>query len=775
MAQFGIGQAVRRVEDPRLLSGQGNYLDDVNLARQAHAVVLRSPVAHARIRGIDTTAALESPGVLAIYTGADIESDDIVQHLDTPGASAVAPAPIVVPPRELLASDTVRFVGDNLAFVVAETVAQARDAADLIIVDYEDLPVVTDPEAAIEEGAPRIWEDAVDNVSCTWTKGDEAGVDEAFAKAHHITTVRLINNRLVVNAMETRGALGDYDPGLGKYTLYATTQGTNLARNWLAPSLKVPISDLRVITPDVGGGFGMKVMVYPEYVLVCWAARRLGRPVKWIGDRSDAFLSDSHSRDHVTTVELALDENAKFLGIRADTIANMGGCLSTMAPLVPTAAGSNLYTGLYTMPVAHVRVRLVFTNTVPVDAYRGAGRPEVAYALERVVDAAAREMGLSPDEIRRRNFVPKDALPYDTCMDESIDSGDFEMVMQASMDRAQWDQSESRKKEARDNRKLRGVGMATYVEACGGGADELAELRVDADGRLAVLVGSQNNGQGHLTAYAQIINETMGLDPARVRLVQGDTDLIPYGRGTGYSRSIPVGGSAVKGAAQKVVERCKKIAAHLLETAEADIEIEDGRYVVAGTDRSVTFEEIAGKAYTQGVLPEELGFGIAERHEFDPPGLTYPNGCHIAEIEIDQDTGAIEIVNYTVADDLGKVINPLLLAGQVHGGCVQGIGQAMLEGAVYDEESGQLLTGSYMDYTMPRADDVPYIDFEYHEIPCQNNALGIKGAGEAGCIGSPPAIINAIVDALSDYGVDHVDMPATREKLWRMIHNGGAA
>ena len=775
MAQFGIGQAVRRLEDPRLLAGQGNFLDDVNLPRQAHAIVLRSPVAHARICSIDTSAAQQSPGVLAVYTGADVTADDSIQNLDVPGAGVVAPAPIVVPPRELLVTDTVRYVGDYVAFVVAETVAQARDAADLVVVDYEDLPAVTDPEAALEEGAPRIWEDAPGNLSCTWTKGDEDGTTAAFAEAHHITKVRLINNRIVVNSMETRGALGDFDPGMGKYTLYASTQGSNLARNWLAPALKVPISDLRVITPDVGGGFGMKVMVYPEYILVCWAARLLGRPVKWISDRSDAFLSDVHARDHVTTVELALDENAKFLGVRAHTIANMGGCLSTMAPMIPTAAGSNLYTGLYVMPVVHVRVRLVFTNTVPVDAYRGAGRPEVAYALERVVDVAAREMGLTSDEVRRRNFVPKSAFPYETCMGEKIDSGDFVTVMQASMERADWAGACSRKQAAKAGRKLRGVGMATYVEACGGGADELAELRVDADGRVSVLVGSQTNGQGHLTAYAQIINETMGLDPARVRLVQGDTDLIPYGRGTGYSRSVPIGGSAVKGAAMKVVERCRKIAAHLLETAEADIEVEDGKYLVVGTDRSVSFEEIVAQAYTQGALPEELGFGIAERHEFDPPGLTYPNGCHIAEIEIDQDTGTIDIVNYTIADDLGKVMNPLLLAGQVHGDCVQGIGQALLEGAVYDEESGQLVTGSYMDYTMPRADDVPFFDFQYHEIPCQNNALGIKGAGEAGAIGSPPAIINAIVDALSDYDVSHVDMPATREKVWRVIHSGGTA
>jgi carbon-monoxide dehydrogenase large subunit len=775
MAQFGIGQAVRRLEDPILLAGQGNFLDDVELARQAHAVVLRSPVAHARIRSIDTSAAEQSPGVLAVYTGADIEADDSVQHLDVPGAGAVAPAPIVVPPRRLLVSDTVRYVGDYVAFVVAESVAQARDAADLIMVDYEELPAVTDLEATLEDGAPRIWDDAPGNLSCTWTKGDKDGVDAAFANAHHITKVRLINNRVVVNSLETRGAIGDFDPGMGKYTLYATTQGTNLTRTWVAPALKVPLSDLRVITSDVGGGFGMKMMAYPEYVLVCWAARQLGRPVKWVGDRSDAFLSDAHARDHITTVELALDENAKFLGVRADTVANMGGCLSPLAPMIPTVAGSNLYTGLYIMPAVSVKVRLAFTNTVPVDAYRGAGRPEVAYAVERVVDAAARDMGITPDEIRRRNFVPNEALPYETCMGEKIDSGDFVAVMQASIDRADWAGADGRKKSAREHRKLRGIGMATYVEACGGGADELAELRVDADGRVTVLVGSQRNGQGHLTAYAQIINETMGLDPARVRLVQGDTDLIPYGRGTGYSRSIPVGGSAVKGAAMKVVERSKKIAAHLLETSVADIEVKDGKYTVAGTDRSVSFEEIAAQAYTQGALPEELGFGIAERHEFDPPGLTYPNGCHIAEIEIDQDTGAIEVVNYTIADDLGMVINPLLLAGQVHGGCAQGIGQALLERTVYDHDSGQLVTGSYMDYTMPRADDLPYFDFQYHEIPCQNNALGMKGAGEAGAIGSPPAIINAIVDALSDFGVSHVDMPATREKVWRIIHNGGTA
>jgi carbon-monoxide dehydrogenase large subunit len=773
MGQFGVGQPIRRLEDQRLLEGRGRYLDDVSLARQTYGVVLRAPVAHGKIRSIDTSAAEAAPGVLAVLTHADLEADG-VGEMTCPAAGVVAPAPIYVPPRPLLVKDRVHYVGDYVAFVVAESVDQARDAADLVIVDYEELPAVVDSEAAVAPGAPLVWEGAAGNVATEWTKGDRDAVDAAFERAAHVTSVRLVNNRVVCNSMETRGAIGEFDSGSGKYTLHATTQGANLTRNWMAGSiLKVPVSDLRVVTYDVGGGFGMKVMVYPEYGLVLWAARRLGRPVKWVSDRSDAFLSDVHGRDHVTMVELALDKDARFLAIRADTIANMGGCLSTMAPMIPTVAGSNLFTGLYRMPAVHVRVRCVFTNTVPVDAYRGAGRPEVAYAVERVVDAAARDLGLTPAELRRRNFVAPEELPYTTVMGEKLDSGDFIRVMDDSLGRSQWDGVTDRKADALAHNKLRGIGMATYVECCGGGADELAELRVDADGRVTLLVGSQHNGQGHLTSYAQIIHDQLGIDPSRIRLVQGDTDIIPYGRGTGYSRSVPVGGSAVRGAAIKVVERCKKIAAHLLETAEADIEVVDGTFVVAGTDRSLRFEEIVAKAYTQHALPPELGFGIAERHEFNPPGLTFPNGCHVCEVEIDRDTGVVEIVRYTVADDLGKILNPLLVAGQVHGGCVQGLGQALLERTVFDSASGQLVTGSYMDYTMPRADDIPHIDFAYHEIPCLNNPLGIKGAGEAGAIGSPPAVINAIVDALSDFGVSHVDMPATPERIWGII-NGAA-
>ena len=773
MGKFGIGQPVRRIEDQRLLRGHGRYNDDLNLPRQAYAAILRSPHAHAEIQNIDTADARSSPGVLGVLTHEDLIAAGL-GPLPCPGADKVAGAEVVTPMRPALTGDRVRYVGDYVALVVAETVDVARDAAEAIEVTYDALPFVTDTACAAQSGVPQIWPEAPGNVCVDWSKGDADGVDAAFSAADQIVRLRVINNRIVVNSMEPRGAIGEFDPGTGRYTLHAVNQIPHRIRRHLCDSvLNIPQSDLRIITPDVGGGFGMKNM-YPEHALVLWAAKKLGRPIKWSGDRSDAFISDTHARDHVTDVELALDDGGRFLAIRASTIADMGAYLSTFGPMIPTVTGSNLLVGIYEIPVAHVRVRCVFTNTVPVDAYRGAGRPEVCYALERTIDAAARQLGLSPADIRERNFIPPDAMPYETCMGEVYDSGDFSGNLTDALASADWDGFGARRAESESRGKLRGIGIATYIESCGGGTNEMAEIRVDADGCVALLIGSQNNGQGHPTAYAQIISQHVGIPLDRIRLVQGDTDVVAYGTGTGYSRSVTVGGVAVDRAAKRVAERCRLIAAHILEASEADIEIVDGTCIVRGTDRSVTFDEVAGRAYTQGGLSEELGFGIVERYEYMPPTLTFPNGCHVCEVEVDPGTGVVELLRYTVVDDLGKLINPMLVDGQVHGGIVQGVGQAMLENCAYDDESGQLLTGSFMDYCMPRADDLPSFDLAYNEIPCTTNPLGIKGAGEAGTIGSAPAVINAIVDALSAFGVEHIDMPATPQHVWRAIERAKA-
>ncbi len=768
MGKFGIGQPVRRIEDYRLLRGYGRYNDDINLPRQAYAAILRSPYAHADILGIDADRARSLPGVLGVFTHENLKRDGW-GPVPCPGADKVVGMRPVTPRRPALADGRVRYVGDSIALVVAESLDIARDAIDAIEVSYRELPVVTDTAAAIESNAPQVWPEAQGNVCVDWSKGDADAVEAAFANAHHVSRLQLVNSRIVVNSMEPRAAIGEFDSAAGRYTLHAGNQIPHRMRRYLCESvLHISESDLRIITPDVGGGFGMKNL-YPEHVLVLWAAKELGRPVKWRGDRSDAFVSDTHARDQVTDIELALDTNGHFLAIRASTVADMGAYLSTFGPMIPTVTGSNLLVGIYTIPVAQIRVRCVFTNTVPVDAYRGAGRPEVCYALERIIDMAARDLEISPAEIRKRNFIPVGSMPYETCLGEVYDSGDFNRNLIDVLKNADWNGFARRKAESDAHGNLRGIGLATYIESCGGGTNEMAEIRVDADGRIALLIGSQNNGQGHPTAYAQIVSEHLGLPLDRIRLVQGDTDAVAYGTGTGFSRSVTVGGVSVNGAAVRVADRCRAIAAHMLEAAVADVEVVDGRAVVRGTDRSVSFEEIAAQAYTQGGLPEEFGFGIAERHEYMPPGLTFPNGCHVCEVEVDPSTGVVEIIRYTVVDDLGKLINPMLVDGQVHGGIVQGVGQAMLENCAYDTESGQLLTGTFMDYTMPRADDIPSFDLAYNEIPCATNPLGIKGAGEAGTIGSAPALINAVVDALAGLGIRHVDMPATPSNVWRAI------
>jgi aerobic carbon-monoxide dehydrogenase large subunit len=776
MGQFGIGQAVPRVEDRRFLTGSGQYVGDIDLARQLHAYFLRSPHPHAVIRSIETSAAAAAPGVALVALGRDLVADGIGSlPCDIPLNNRDG-TPMKKPVRHALATDRVRYVGDGVAMVLAETLAQARDAAELIEVDYEPLPVVADTAGAVAADAPPVWPEVPGNLSLDWELGNAAAVEAAIARASHVTRVTLVNNRLVVNSMEPRGVLAAYDPGTERFTVWSSTQGSHTLRDWLARSiLHIAPERVRVITPDVGGGFGMKFFLYPEHVAVTWATRKVGRPVKWIGERSDAFLTDTHGRDHLTDVALALDAEGRFLALKVDTIANFGAYLSSFAPYIPTVAGNYMLGGLYRTPAIHSRVRCVFTNTVPVDAYRGAGRPEAAYVVERVVDAAARELGLPPDELRRRNFIPPEAMPYQTAAGATYDSGEFATLMEKAMQRAGWPEAAKRKMEARTRGKRRGLGMATYVEGCGGGGEDMAEVRVDPAGNVAISVGTQSNGQGHATAYAQLVSDRLGVPLERIRIHQGDTDRIAYGWGTGGSRSLPVGGHAVLAAADKVAAKARRIAAQLLEAADADIEFAEGRFTVVGTDKSIGFQDVAGAAYQAAKRPDgATDYGLSETAAYLPQGTTFPNGCHICEIELDPDTGWVDIVSYTIVDDFGAVVNPLLLRGQVHGGTAQGIGQALFERTVYDPETGQLLTGSLMDYRLPHAIDLPAIDLEFHNVPCKTNPMGIKGAGEAGAIGAPPAVINALVDALGEWGVKHIDMPATPERIWRAI-NGNSA
>ncbi|HTQ34302.1 MAG TPA: xanthine dehydrogenase family protein molybdopterin-binding subunit [Stellaceae bacterium] len=773
MTQFGIGQPIRRVEDRRFITGHGRYLDDISRPHQAHAVFLRSPHAHALIRAIDTDAAAAASGVVAVLTGADPATDGVGT---IPCVSGVAGA--VMPPRPAMVAERVRHVGDTVAMVVAETAAAARDALDLIAVDYEPLPATVDTVGALASGQPQVWDDAKRNLCFAWEVGDGAAVDRAAALAKHKVTLTLVNNRVVVTSMEPRGAIGEYDPGEDAYTLWSSTQGSHFVRNLLAEHVfHISENRIRVVTPDVGGGFGMKLFLYPEHALVLWAAKRVGRAVKWIPDRADSFMTDTQGRDNVTKLDLSLDENLKFLGLSVDLTANMGAYLSNFAPEIPTFSGAVMYSGVYAIPAIHVAVKGVFTHTVPVDAYRGAGRPEAAYALERLVEFASRKLGVEPAELRRRNLVPAAAMPYATPLGLTYDSGDFVRNLDQALQSAGIDGFVARRAAARARGHYRGLGQAVYIEQSGFPPDEFAEARFDPSGTLTLLMGSQSSGQGHQTAYAQLASEKLGLALDKIRVVQGDSAAIAFGRGTGGSRSIPVGGGALMHAADKLIAKGKKIAAHLMEAAEADISFsaESGEFAIAGTDRTVSLEAVARAAFNPAQLPADLEPGFAESGHFTPPAPTFPNGVHICEVEIDPDTGIVHIERYLVVDDFGMVINPLLLAGQVNGGIAQGVGQAMLERTVFEPDSGQLVSGTLLDYALPRADDLPALEFAYNVVPCRTNPLGVKGAGEAGAIGSPPALINAIVDALSELGIDHIDMPATPELVWRAIRNASPA
>jgi aerobic carbon-monoxide dehydrogenase large subunit len=770
MNQFGIGQPVRRVEDRRFLTGQGNYIDDLTFPRQAYAFMLRSPHAHARIRAIDTAAAAAAQGVLSVLTGDDVARDGLgpIPCLSTLTNRDGSTPPL--PARPAMVRDRVRHVGDTLAMVVAETLDIARDAADLIEIDYEALPAAVETGHALDPGQPQIWDEAPGNLAFDWGVGDAAAVDRAMAAARYRIGLEIANNRIVVNSMEPRGAIGQYEAGDDTYTLWSSTQGSHFLRGLLAESVfKIPENRIRVVTGDVGGGFGMKFFLYPEQILVLWAAKKLGRPVKWTSERSDAFMTDTQGRDNVTRLELALDDELRFLGLSVTNIANMGAYLSNFAPEIPTASGAVMYSGVYAIPAISVVVKGAFTHTVPVDAYRGAGRPEAAYAIERLIDFAARRLGVAPRELRRRNFIRSEAMPYATPLGLIYDSGDFARIMEDALAAADVAGFPARRAEAASRGRCRGLGHAVYIEQSGMAPDEFAELRFDPSGTLTMLMGTQTSGQGHQTAYAQLAAERLGLPLDKIRVLQGDTVAIAFGHGTGGSRSLPVGGASADAAAQKLIAKGRRIAAHLLEAAEADVDFADGMFRISGTDREIGIEAVARAAFNPAQLPDDVEPGFAESGHFTPPSPTFPNGCHVCEIEIEPDTGHVDIVRYLVVDDFGTVVNPLLLRGQVHGGVAQGVGQALLERTVFDPETGQLVTGSLTDYCLPRAEDLPAVEFSYNVVPCRTNPLGIKGAGEAGAIGAPPALVNAIVNALAPLGIEHIDMPVTPERLWQAI------
>jgi carbon-monoxide dehydrogenase large subunit len=786
MNENGIGVSVRRKEDYRFLTGRGTYTDDINRPGQCHAYILRSPHASAGIEHIDTAAAAKAPGVIAVYTGADMAADGVGGLPCGWQVHSRDGEPMKEPAHPPLAGDRVRHVGDQVAVVIAHTHAQAKDAAALIAVDYAELPAVVASGDAMAADAPLVWDEAPSNLCYDWVLGDEAATDAAIASAAHVARLSLVNNRLVPNAMEPRAYIGDYDVATDQYTLYTSTQNPHVIRLLMgAYVLNLPEHKLRVVGPDVGGGFGSKIYHYAEEAIVTWAAGKLARAIKWTAERSESFMSDAHGRDHVTQVELALDKDGTFLALKVHTLANMGAYLSTFAPCVPTYLYGTLLAGCYATPAVFVNVKAVFTHTVPVDAYRGAGRPEATYLIERIVDVAADEMGIDPAELRRRNFIPADAFPYQTPVALQYDIGDYHATLDAALAAIDYTGFEARRQEAAARGKYRGIGLSTYIEACGiapsqvvgslgarAGLYESAQVRVHPTGSVTVFTGSHSHGQGHETTFAQLVADTLGVSYDNVSIVHGDTDKIAFGMGTYGSRSLAVGGSAIMKSLHKVIDKGKKVAAHLMEASESDIEFANGKYTVKGTDKELAFGEVALAAYVPHNYPiDEVEPGLDETSFYDPKNFTYPAGCHIAEVEIDPDTGQVEIVNFTAADDVGRVINPMIVEGQIHGGVAQGIGQALLEGCVYDPASGQLVTGSYMDYCMPRADNIArVIDVQTVTTECTHNELGVKGCGEVGAIGSPPAVMNAIVDALSALGVKHVEMPATAQRVWQTIN-----
>jgi carbon-monoxide dehydrogenase large subunit len=755
--KFGVGQGVLRKEDDALIRGKGRYTDDFAPQASRHALVLRSPHAHAKYT-INASRARSLPGVALVLT-----AEDVSDLGDLPCLFNLEVNPFTGPPYPILPRDEVRHVGDAVAFVVAETLDSARDAIEAIEVNWTPLPAVAGVLNAVKNGAPQVWPQHPGNVLFDVSIGDKKATEQAFAKADSVVEIAIVNPRVVTNFMETRAVVCEYDSRRDHLTLTVGSQGSHRLREILCGMvLKIPQEKMRVICPDVGGGFGTKLFPYREYALAAVAARKLRKTVKWTADRADHFMGDAQGRDNATTARMALAADGKFLGMDVDLLGDMGAYLSTFGPYIPHG-GAGMLPGLYDLQAFHCRVRTVFTHTVPVDAYRGAGRPEAAYVVERLVDAAARKRGMTPDAIRRKNFIGPRAMPYKTATGKVYDSGDFTAHMKRAMEIAQWKEFPKRAKAAKKQGLVRGIGFASYVEVCGTMGEETANVRLDSNGDVTVLIGTQSTGQGHQTAYAQIVAEQFGLPPERVHVLQGDTDKIATGLGTGGSSSIPTGGVSVERATAELGKNLREIAAEVLETSAGDLEISEGTIRVAGTDRSISFADLAKRP---GIDPARLN-GSAT---FTAADGTYPNGTHLAEVEIDPATGMIGIINYVIVDDFGVTLNPLLLAGQVHGGAMQGIGQALMEQAVYNPKDGQLVTGTFMDYALPRAADGPSFVFETHNVPCKTNPLGVKGAGEAGAIGSCPAVVNAIIDGLwREYRINHIDMPATPERVWIAI------
>ncbi|MCO5130825.1 MAG: xanthine dehydrogenase family protein molybdopterin-binding subunit [Xanthobacteraceae bacterium] len=777
MGMEGIGASVVRKEDRRFTTGKGRYVDDIKLLGMTHAHFVRSPHGHARVKGIDSSAALKMPGVVAVLTGQQIVDDKVGNLICGWAITSKDGSPMKMGAWPAMAPEVVRFVGQAVAVVIAETKNQARDAAEAVVVDYEELPAVTNVKAAIAAGAPQLHPEAPGNVVYDWELGDQAATNDAFAKAANVVKMDLVNNRLAPNAMEPRAAIAQYDEAEEHFTLYTTSQNPHVARLVLSAFYNIaPEHKLRVIAPDVGGGFGSKIFIYPEEMVALWASKKVNRPVKWTGDRTEAFLTDAHGRDHVSHAEMAFDADNRILGLRVKTYANFGGYMSLFSSSVPTYLYATLLSGQYNIPAIYAEVMGVYTNTSPVDAYRGAGRPEASYLVERMMETAARQLKVDPAELRSKNFIRQ--FPHQTPVIMAYDIGDFQASLDAAMKSIDYAGFPARKAKAKAEGKLRGIGLSCYIEACGiapskavgslgagVGLWESAEIRVNPVGTIEVLTGSHSHGQGHETTFCQLVAERLGVPVSQVSIVHGDTDKVQFGMGTYGSRSLAVGGSAIIKALEKVEAKAKKIAAHQLEASESDIVIENGEFKVTGTDKSIALPMVALAAYTAHNLPDGMEPGLKESAFYDPSNFTFPAGTYICEIEVDPGTGKTEFVNFVAADDFGRLVNPMIVEGQVHGGLTQGIGQALLEHAVYDG-NGQLITASFMDYAMPRADDVPSYKLQHTTTLCPGNPLGVKGCGEAGAIGASAAVINAITDAI---GNNNLEMPATPDRVWHAI------
>ncbi len=773
LEQYGVGQPIRRKEDQRFLSGAGKYIDDVSMPGMAHLFILRSPYAHAHIDSVDTQAAAAAPGVLAVLTGADWVADGLGGIPTRTAAKNSDDSPVPTPERQGLVASRARFVGDAVAAVVAESAQAARDAAELIDVEYRPLAAVVSAEQALAPDAPLVWEDVPGNLCVRFEVGDAGAVDDAIANAAHVVSMFVDNQRVTAAPIETRGAIAHYDQAGDRFVLAFASQNVHANRNQLAEQVfHIPTDRLRALAYDVGGGFGAKNPLYPEHALVLWAARRTERPVKWINDRSESFLSDAHGRDQQSHVTLALNTQGDFLALRVDSVGSVGPYLLSVGPFTCTAGSARTQGGPYRIPALHFHARAAFTNTAPTDPYRGAGRPEASYHIERIIDVAASELGMDRVALRRRNLLASEELPYTTGAGSRIDCGDFEAILDRTIALADWQGFEARASEARARGRRRGIGICTYLECSGGGPKEHAALRFSSDGRVTVAVGSHSTGMSHETVMAQILAARLGLPLDAIDFLQGDTDATPIGGGHGGSRGLEMGGSAVVRVADRVLEKATSIAAHLLEAAAVDVEFDAGQFRVAGTDHAVGMQEVIRASFDGSRRPDDID-ALDDAVDYERSGITYPNGCHIAEVEVDPETGTVDLVNYSIVDDFGTIVNPLTCAGQVMGGTAQGVGQALMEKIVYEDDGGQLLSGTFMDYAVPRAADMPDMHIEFfQEAPSTENPLGAKGAGEAGCCGALPAVVGAVVHALEEYGVRHLDMPLTPEKLWRAVSAG---